>query len=68
MTATRLLTATMLLTAIAVAGCGRKGPLDTPYQASVDAREAAEAADLPLPPERQPPVKDRRFILDGLID
>ena len=59
----------LLLLAIAVtAGCGRKSGLDTPYEAAVQARKDAEKAKQPLPPEPTPPVKDRRFILDGLID
>ncbi|MBX3578657.1 MAG: hypothetical protein KF723_15745 [Rhizobiaceae bacterium] len=51
----------------AVAGCGRKADLDTPYQARVDAREAARKAGEPLPPEPEEPVADRPFILDGLL-
>ena len=50
-----------------LAACGRKGPLDTPYQAAVEAREEAERNDEPLPPEPQRPVEDRPFVLDGLI-
>ena len=53
---------------LALSACGRKAPLDTPYQAAVDARREAEQNREPLPPEPAPPVKDRRFILDGLID
>lgn len=51
----------------ALAGCGRKAPLDTPYDAAVDARKQAQKNNEPLPPEPTPPVKDRKFILDGLI-
>lgn len=51
-----------------VAGCGRKAPLDTPYQAAVDARKEAERNKEPLPPEPEKPVVDKPFILDGLID
>lgn len=54
-----------LLTALAA--CGRKAPLDTPYDAAVDARKQAQKNNEPLPPEPTPPVKDRKFILDGLI-
>jgi predicted small lipoprotein YifL len=64
----RLLMAAALIGALAVAGCGRKGDLDTPYEANQEARELAEEEGRPLPPERAPPVKDRRFILDGLIE
>jgi len=53
---------------LALSACGRKAPLDTPYQAAVDARREAEQNREPLPPEPTPPVQDRRFILDGLID
>jgi predicted small lipoprotein YifL len=44
----------------AVAGCGRKGDLDTP--SAVAARAAGEKA-----PEGEI-VKDRKFVLDGLIE
>jgi predicted small lipoprotein YifL len=65
----RLFAAMALLAALGVAaGCGRKSDLDTPYQAAIDARKEAEKAKQPLPPEPTPPVKDRRFILDGLIE
>jgi hypothetical protein len=49
------------------AGCGRKVGLDTPYEAAIQARKDAEKAKKPLPPEPTPPVKDRPFILDRLI-
>lgn len=52
---------------MAAAGCGRKTALDTPYQAAIDARKQAKEDKKPLPPEPQPPVKDRHFILDPLI-
>jgi predicted small lipoprotein YifL len=53
---------------LAIAGCGRKIGLDTPYQAAVDARKEAEReGKQPLPPEPTPPVEDRPFFLDGLI-
>ena len=47
---------------------GRKGSLDTPYEAAIEARKEAKKNDEPLPPEPTPPEKDKRFILDGLID
>ena len=50
-----------------VSACGRKADLDTPYQAAVDARKEAERANEPVPPEPQPPVKDKPFILDPLL-
>lgn len=49
------------------AGCGRKAPLDTPYDAAVQARKDAEKAGEPLPPEPEPPVADKPFILDPLL-
>ena len=51
----------------ALAGCGRKAALDTPYEAALDARKEAQKNKEPLPPEPTLPVKDRKFILDGLI-
>ena len=51
----------------AVAGCGRKSGLDTPYEAALDARKEAEKNKEPLPPEPAKPDNDRPFILDGLI-
>lgn len=53
--------------AIGLSACGRKAPLDTPYEAAVEAREEAERNDEPLPPEPEEPVRDRPFILDSLI-
>ena len=68
MTGSRILTGLVLLSALgAVSACGRKAPLDTPYQAAIDARKEAERANEPLPPEPQPPVKDKPFILDPLL-
>jgi predicted small lipoprotein YifL len=52
---------------LALAACGRRAPLDTPYQAGLDARREAEENDEPLPPEPTPPKADRKFILDPLI-
>lgn len=68
MTVVKIFTVAALAGAMALSACGRKGPLDTPYEASVNAREEAEEAGEPLPPAREPPVEDRPFILDGLID
>ncbi|MBX3531191.1 MAG: hypothetical protein KF849_11325 [Rhizobiaceae bacterium] len=56
--------ATMALT---LAACGRRAPLDTPYQAGLDARREAQENDEPLPPEPKPPVSDRKFVLDPII-
>jgi len=67
MNARRTLTLIMLGLAVGLSACGRKGPLDTPYEAAVDARREAERNDQPLPPEPQRPVEDRPFILDRLL-
>jgi len=60
--------AALLVLGLAVAGCGRKAPLDTPYEAAVEQRRQAieEDADY-VPPEPEPPVRDRPFILDPLL-
>jgi len=70
MTAGRIFTTAALLAALALtSACGRKSGLDTPYQAAVDAREEAERQKVePLPPVPEPPVKDKPFFLDWLID
>ncbi|WP_274423049.1 LPS translocon maturation chaperone LptM [Chelativorans sp. YIM 93263] len=57
----------VLALAVGLTACGRKAPLDTPYEAAVEAREEAERNDEPLPPEPERPVRDRPFILDKLI-
>ena len=68
MTAGRLLTiAALAVSLCAVAACGRKAGLDTPYEAALQARKDAERAKEPLPPEPTPPVKDKPFILDKLL-
>ena len=70
MTACRLAISTALVVALAaVAGCGRKGQLDTPTQANYEReKEAAEKAGTPPPARPSDDTPDRRFILDGLID
>ena len=68
MTAGRMVvTLALLATMMAVAACGRRSGLDTPYQAAVQARKDAEKAKQPLPPEPQKPETDKPFILDKLI-
>lgn len=67
MTARGTLILLMLGLALGLTACGRKAPLDTPYEAAVEAREQAERDGEPLPPEPRKPVEDRPFILDGLI-
>ena len=68
MTGSRIFAILALIGAcLAVSACGRKAALDTPYQASIDARKDAERNKQPLPPEAPKPVADRPFILDGLL-
>lgn len=67
MTASRICALIALSAALALAACGRKANLDTPYDAAIEARKQAERDDKPLPPEPEKPVEDRPFILDGLI-
>lgn len=70
MTAGRTITTAALLAALALStACGRKSGLDTPYEAALDARKQAERAKVePLPPVPEPPVKDKPFVLDWLLD
>jgi predicted small lipoprotein YifL len=68
MTGSRILvTLTLLAAMAAVAACGRRAPLDTPYEAAVQARKDAAKAKQPLPPEPEKPVEDKKFILDPLL-
>ncbi len=67
MTGSRILLGLVLLATAAVAGCGRKAPLDTPYEAAVQTRKDAGDTGQPLPPEPEAPRADRPFILDGLL-
>lgn len=69
MTASRMLVMLVLLASmVAVTACGRKAPLDTPYEAAVQARkDAKKAKEEPLPPEPKKPDTDKPFILDRLI-
>lgn len=68
MTAGRILVTLTLVTVMAaIAGCGRKSALDTPYEAAVQARKDAQKANQPLPPEPAKPDTDKPFILDPLI-
>jgi predicted small lipoprotein YifL len=45
----------------ALTACGRKAPLDSPYEAQIEAAKAAKTT----PPE--PPVEDKPFVLDPLL-
>ena len=62
-----LLTLSILaLTALVASGCGRKGD---PIRPSVAAQQqAAEQAGEDAEPAKPEPVRERRFILDGLLD
>ncbi|MDG4880870.1 MAG: hypothetical protein EOQ55_04025 [Mesorhizobium sp.] len=62
-----LVTLALLAAVVTVTACGRRGGLDTPYEAAVQARKDAERAKQPLPPEPEKPVKDKKFILDPLL-
>ena len=44
------MTIVLLGATVALTACGRKGDLDTPYQAAVEARKEAERNNEPLPP------------------
>lgn len=59
----RIAIAGLLVAAVGLAGCGRKGALEAPPGATLQtvAPEAVEA------PGQQPPKPDKPFILDGLI-
>ena len=68
MAGSRIFVTLMLLATLAmVSACGRKAPLDTPYEAQVQARKDAEEAKEPLPPEPVKPELDKPFILDRLL-
>lgn len=67
MTGNRILIGLMLVAVLGLAACGRKAGLDTPYEAGMRAREEAQKAGEPLPPEPKQPVADRPFILDPLL-
>jgi len=68
MTASRLLLSAFLIALLAMAGCGRKSDLLTPYEAQLEAQREAQKAGQPAPAVAEKPVEDKRFILDGLID
>lgn len=55
----RLAIAGIVVAALALAGCGRKGPLDAPGAAATEPGQAA-----PAEPAKKP---DRHFILDPLV-
>jgi predicted small lipoprotein YifL len=66
MTAGRILVTLGLMAAVGmVSACGRKGDLDTPYDAAVQAQKDAQKAGQPATPQK--PVADKPFILDPLL-
>ena len=60
-------TLTLVAALTALSACGRKGDLDTPYDAQVQARKDARKAKEPLPPEPEKPETDKPFFLDPLL-
>ncbi|WP_202312391.1 MULTISPECIES: LPS translocon maturation chaperone LptM [unclassified Mesorhizobium] len=67
MTGSRIFVGLVLIAALGVAGCGRKAPLDTPYEAGMQARRDAERAGEPLPPAPEKPNLNKPFVLDPLL-
>jgi len=49
-----------------LAACGRKAPLDTPYQAAVEAQKEAKKNG-ETAPEPEKPEAEKPFFLDGLL-
>lgn len=68
MSAARLLLTMMVgVLLLGSAACGRRGELETPYSAAVEARREAAENNEALPPEPVKPVEDKPFILDPLL-
>ncbi|EAB6718418.1 hypothetical protein E0668_24130 [Salmonella enterica subsp. enterica] len=61
MNAARLALSAALIATLGLAACGRKAPLDSPYEAQVQAAKDNKTT----PPEK--PVADKPFILDPLL-
>ena len=61
MTTSRLALATALIATLGLTAGGRKAPLDSPYEAQVQAAKDNKTT----PPER--PVEDKPFVLDPLL-
>ena len=53
---------------LALAGCGRKGPLDPPPAASVAGEQGAPAAPAENAVAEQERLKKKRFVLDPLLN
>jgi predicted small lipoprotein YifL len=56
----RLALAGVLITALALGACGRKGPLEPPPSAA-----AAQSGENGQPPAKQP---DKKLLIDGLLN
>ncbi|MCB1424508.1 MAG: hypothetical protein R3D65_04830 [Zhengella sp.] len=57
----------LIMIATMASACGRRGALDTPYEASVrEAKETRQGGQTAPAPEK--PVADKPFILDPLIE
>lgn len=61
MTAARLILFAALTATLGLTACGRKAPLDSPYEAQTQAAKDNKTT----PPE--PPVADKPFVLDPLL-
>ena len=64
-TAARALLAVVLVAAVGLTACGRKGPLEAPPSAAAAAAANPADPDAPKDPGIQPP--DKRFVLDPLL-
>ena len=57
----------LIMIALTASACGRRGALDTPYEASVrEAKETRQGGQTAPAPEK--PVADKPFVLDPLIE
>lgn len=61
MTTSRLILLAALAATLGLTACGRKAPLDSPYEAQSQAAKENKTT----PPE--PPVEDKPFVLDPLL-
>ncbi len=52
---------------VALAGCGRRGPLEPPGLASVGPTNAVVTTTTPTKPATPPAKPDRKFVLDPLL-
>ena len=58
----------VFVVALALAGCGRKGPLDPPPAASVAGEQGAPANPAENAGAEQERLKKKRFVLDPLLN